>query len=299
MASNLLNPIQLLRGTSAAIAAAQGKEGTLYYDTDRAVLVMRSSSGSNTCVRTLSDPYGHPPIWVDAANGDDNNSGFDEEKSIKTLAKAFELCVVRNSFEVPVIKLKTGTYQLTNTATTFQSSIIIQGIEDNVIIESHEVTIEFCNISFENIQLIIDGTFRAFKALCDFINCIIMSTSAGSYSCVLIADYMSSFGFTGTTIDGSNIERESAISSVIGSSIHFAQTGGNIIRNINATKAVCACTNAAIINLGAAVGNGGNVIGKRYSVDQGGIILSHALGANALPGSEAGSANSETGGTYY
>lgn len=32
MAMNLLNPIQLLRGTSAAIAAAQGKEGTLYME---------------------------------------------------------------------------------------------------------------------------------------------------------------------------------------------------------------------------------------------------------------------------
>ena len=299
MASNLLNPIQLLRGTSAAIAAAQGKEGTLYYDIDRDVLVMRSSSRSNTCVRALSDPYGHPPIWVDAVNGDDNNSGFTEEKPIKTLAKAFELCVVRTSFEVPVIKLKTGTYQLANTDNTLQSSVIIQGIEDNAIVEFPEVTIEFCNISFENIYIIIDGTFRAVKALCDFTNCTITSTSVGTYNCVLLADHMSSFGFTGTTIDGSNIERESAISSVIGSSIHFGQTGGNIIRNVNATKAVCACTNAAIINLGAAVGNGGNVIGKRYSVDQGGIILSHALGANALPGSEAGSANSETGGTYY
>lgn len=32
MAMNLLNPIQLLRGTSAAIDAAHGKEGTLYME---------------------------------------------------------------------------------------------------------------------------------------------------------------------------------------------------------------------------------------------------------------------------
>lgn len=43
MAMNLLNPIQLLRGTSAAIAAAQGKEGTLYYDTDRNILVTKTT----------------------------------------------------------------------------------------------------------------------------------------------------------------------------------------------------------------------------------------------------------------
>lgn len=299
MASNLLNPIQLLRGTSAAIAAAQGKEGTLYYDTDRAILVTRSDTGSNTCVRTFDDPYGQPTIFVDAVNGDDDNYGFGSDKPVKTLSKAFWLSVVRRSFLLPRIYLNTGTYYIDDASTFLQSSMHIEGAQDGVVIQCPDVTFDFCDISMNNISIIVDGTIRLTRAWCNFADCIITSTSVGSYNCVLIADHMSSFGFIGTTIDGSNIERESAISSVIGSSIHFGQTGGNIIRNVNATKAVCACTNAAIINLGAAVGNGGNVIGKRYSVDQGGVILSHSLGENALPGSEAGAVNTATGGAYY
>ena len=299
MAMKLLNPIQLLRGTSAAIAAAQGKEGTLYYNTDRGILAARHATGLNTCVRTFDDSYSQPAIFVDAINGDDNNSGFDADKPVKTLSKAFWLCVARRSFMFPAIYLNTGTYYIEEIAKNLHSSVFIKGAQDGVVIQCPDITLDFCDISMSDVSLVVNGSFRGTRAWCNFSNCTITSTSVGSYDCVLIADHMSSFGLTNTTVDGSNIERASAVQSVIGSFLHFGQTGGNIIRNVNATKSVCLCTNAAIINIGAAVKDGGNVTGRRYAVDQGGIILSHAFGANALPGSEAGAANTETGGAYY
>ena len=45
MAMNLLNPIQLLRGSSGAIAATSGEEGTLYYDSSRGTLCIRRKDG--------------------------------------------------------------------------------------------------------------------------------------------------------------------------------------------------------------------------------------------------------------
>ena len=132
MAMNLRNPIQLLRGTSASIAAEQGKEGTLYYDKNRGVLITKNTAGFDTHVRVFDATSVSQSIYVDAVNGSDDNSGFSDTEPVKTIDKAFWLCLVRTGVQKPTIRLAAGTYS--TDLVDFPDCIIVgSGIDATII----------------------------------------------------------------------------------------------------------------------------------------------------------------------
>ena len=294
MAMNLRNPIQLLRGTSAAIAAAQGKEGTLYYDSSRGTLcIRRKDGGLYDLVRSWTASDAGPTIYVDSVNGSDDNTGFIESSPIRSLEKAFTLSTLLASVAKVNIILYPGDYTVAiprwptcdikskysdNKANVSINSLVSYAAypklyDLNIHLLGHVDTLA-CYVRVENCNVYIDyneskdGVLRAARnAAIELVNTVIDGTSKNVYT-MAAADFSSAIIFEDVTM-----------------------------KNINATFAVVSVARSSVILLTSAIIDGGNVVGKRYMVYKGGTIETGNRGVNAIPGTIAGTVSDED--AYY
>lgn len=296
MAMNLLNPIQLLRGTSAAIAAAQGKEGTLYYDTDRNILVTKGTASTNLSIRSYEDNSTSPTIYVDAVNGNDNNSGFTEDSPLKTFERAIFLTTVRYGIRRPNIMLYPGDYYYNNNESVcFDRSVDIRAIGDtkpNLYMNITSVYASYPSFSGLNIH---------------FLGCLSIH---GSYVRVtnsnIYVDYTETIGGAlycsrsgvleceNVVIDGTNKNTYILLRADFNSAIILSNA---TIQNVNAQGSVVWSERGSIIHTSTDITDGGNVTGKRYTIEAGGTISVGGRGENAIPGTIAGTKASID--TYY
>ena len=296
MASNLLNPIQLLRGTSAAIAAAQGKEGTLYYDTDRDVLVTRGASSTNIVVRSYEENAKSPTIYVDAVNGNDNNSGFTEDSPLKTFEHAMFLTTVRYGIRRPNIKLYPGDYYYDNaTGVSFDRSIDIQAIGDtkpNLYMNATSVYVAYPSFSGINIHLL--GRLSIHNSYVRVSKSNIYVDYTESVGGVLYCSRNSVLETDTIIIDGTNKNTYMLMRADFNSAIILSNA---TIQNVNAQGSVVWSERGSIIYTSTDITDGGNVTGKRYTIGAGGTISVGGRGENAIPGTIAGTKVSID--TYY
>jgi len=299
MASNLLNPIQLLRGTSAAIAAAQGKEGTLYYDMQRGNLIARGVTDVHTFPRVVSEDNVQPTIYVDAASGDDNNSGFTAEEPVKTLNKAFWLCNIRVGLLPTIISLADGTYA--TSVADFPDCIIHGHSKENTIINIPHFSKSHGYIQIYNCTLSCSSSFEGSVFYTYNTNIALDTVCIRALSDCDIVFYCGDSGYSylyNCELYGDNIAVSNAIlycnfsSSINTTNILFS---GSF--NVSGSVVVAGGNSYFLINKGTAISNNGQLTGKRYTAYSGGIISSGGTGTNAIPGTEDGSVG--TGGAYY
>lgn len=300
MAMNLLNPIQLLRGTSASIAAAQGKEGTLYYDKSRGVLITKNTAAFDTHVRVFDDTSVSQSIYVDAANGSDDNSGFSDTEPVKTIDKAFWLCLVRTGVQKPTIRLAAGTYS--TDIVDFPDCIIVGSGIDATIIDvpyikkqSGVLHVSDCEIRSNRVDSINSSiTVYGANFWTDNVRLHILSNCTRG---IYFGD--SSYGYMNNSIISAN-------NLTIGDNLIAVHFGSCLListleldGNINVNRAVVFSSGNSYVHIttGTKITATGTVTGSRYTIYDGAIIYSGGSGPNAIPGTKAGSVDS--GGAYY
>lgn len=299
MAMNLRNPIQLLRGTSAAIAAAQGKEGTLYYDTARNLLATSNGASLNYQVCVYNSVTNTPNIYVDSTNGDDNNSGFSSESPVKTLDKAIWLCKTLNSLVVPNIYMAKGEYTI---GAYELPSCTLSGTGENsdsiIVYCSQFYTRNYIQVSNITVDIeVSDESKSAFYVVNGFLymdNC--KSNILANCSSVFDARANSYVFVSNTEINTNNIKCGTVIFADFVSAINInypsSFTGG-----ASSTTAFAYAANSSTMDFDASLTFSGSYTGKRYLAVTGAIIFSHNSGANYLPGDAAGTTS--YGGAYY
>lgn len=300
MAMNLLNPVQLLRGTSAAIAAAQGKEGTLYYDKSRGVLITKNTAAFDTHVRVFDDTSVSQSIYVDAVNGSDDNSGFSDTEPVKTIDKAFWLCLVRTGVQKPTIRLAAGTYS-TDIVDFPDCTIVGSGIDATIIdvpyvkkqsgiLHVSDCEIRSNGVDSDNSSITVYGV----NFWTDNVRLNILSNCAKG---IYVGD--SSYGYMHNSIVNANnlTIGSSLIDTNFCSCLHISTL--KLDGNITVNSAVISSGGNCYVKIvtGTKITATGTVTGSRYLAYSGGIIDSGGSGANAIPGTEAGSV--ESGGAYY
>lgn len=300
MAMNLLNPIQILRGTTASIAAAQGKEGTLYYDKSRGVLVTKNTAAFDTHVRVFDNTSVSQSIYVDAVNGSDGNSGFSDTEPVKTIDKAFWLCLVRTGVQKPTIRLAAGTYS-TGIVDFPDCTIVGSGIDATIIavpyvkkqsgilhisdceIRSNEVDPDNCSITVYGVNFWTSNARLNILSNCD--KGIYIGDSSYCYM------YNSIIKANNRTIVYSLID----VNFCSNLHTHALKLDGNITVNGNVVASGGNCY--VVMDNGTKITATGTVTGSRYLVYCGGVINSNGSGPNAIPGTKAGYV--ESGGAYY
>ena len=299
MAMNLLNPIQLLRGTNAAINAAQGKEGTLYYNNMYRTLDMKGSDALYHGVRTFDTPSDSPAIFVDAENGDDSNSGIDVESPVKTIDKAFWLCNLRNSIVRPSIMVRPGSYE--SSITKLPDCYINGDSKDTVTIQFDSIVAPYGKaLYFSKAHIQINGlhddvSIIGYNSYVYFDDCYI-KINADSNG--VLCSYDSSYMFiSNCMIDTQNLTVASVFKTICCSALVINGTN-NIVGNTNVTAGTAAVYSNSIISIyGNAVGYSGTITGRKYTVNSGGVIETSGIGANAFPGTIDGVLTN--GGAYY
>ena len=300
MAMNLLNPIQLLRGTSASIAAAQGKEGTLYYDKSRGVLITKNTAAFDTHVRVFDDTSVSQSRDVDAVNGSDDNSGFSDTEPVKTIDKAFWLCLVRTGVQKPTIRLAAGTYS--TDIVDFPDCIIVGSGIDATIIDVPYVKKQSGVLHISDCEIRSNGVDSSNSSITvyganfwtDNVRLNILSNCTTS---IYFGD--SSYGYIHNSIVNANNRTidGSLIATNFGSCVNISTL--ELDGNITVDRAVVASGGNCYIEIGEGtkITTTGTVTGPRYLAYNGGIIASNGSGTNAIPGTKAGSVAS--GGAYY
>ena len=299
MAMNLLNPIQLLCGSSGAIAAAQGKEGTLYYDTQRGNLITRGATAVHTFPRVVSEDNVQPTIYVDAANGDDNNSGFSAEEPVKTLDKALWLCNTRIGLYPTIIQLADGTYAINEDV--FPDCIIQGSSRENTIIN-----VSYFGKLYGYIELY-DCTIRCSSAYYDVIfftygtNSNLRNVKIEALSDCATVFYCGDSGYANLDnceIYGNNITvTEAVLYCNFCSAINTNNIDLSGSFNVTGSVVTAGGNSNFIINQGTHITNSGQVTGKRYYAYGGSVIDTGGAGANVIPGTLDG--YTINGGGYY
>lgn len=286
MAMNLLNPIQLLRGTSAAIAAAQGKEGTLYYDTDRGTLQVRGYDKLYAVPRLQEDILQSFVIHVNASAGSDSNSGYTQDKPLRTLNRALEIVQGICGIRRPIIRMYAGEYTWDDACAGIDTSIAFEGAESGVTLVIDGLGIYGAHVSFANMNIDMSKPIACQGALVIY-DGVTVKLTASAYQNVPIQSYWSSaVAINNTTIDGNDKTIDSLFIADGSSNIIF--TGNNIVKNITCNMAVVTIINNSHIYTLYAIQNGGNVIGRRYRLQNGAVMNTSGIGPNAIPGTQDG-----------
>lgn len=300
MAMNLSNPIQLLRGTTAAIAAAQGKEGTLYYDKSRGVLMTKNTAAFDTHVRVFDNTSVSQSIYVNAVNGSDDNSGFSDTEPVKTIDKAFWLCLVRTGVQKPTIRLAAGTYS--TDIVDFPDCIIVGSGIDATIIDVPYVKKQSGVLHVSDCEIRSNGVDPSNASITVFgVNFWTDNVRLNILSNCTTGIYFgdSSYGYMHNSIIRANnlTIGDNLISVHFGSCLLISTL--ELDGNITVNKAVVFSSGNSYVHIttGTKITATGTVTGSRYAIYDGAIIYSGGSGPNAIPGTKAGSVDS--GGAYY
>ena len=294
MAMNLHNPIQLLRGTTKAIDAANSAVGTQFYDTGRGILrVKRSDEGFDDMSRAWGSVSNRPDIYVDANNGSDDNAGFDESSPVQTIDKALYLSTLVNSCRVPSIHLAPGTY---DTDLVFFAPCIIQGSDKNTCIinipfvETFNIYV-FINNCTVNVQSINDASnaISVYGGCFKLQDCIIGASQNGT-----------AFAYAGDNgyfyISDCDINFDNRVYNQLLSTNYSSAA---LIRNltihgsVTVDTAVCSCNGNSFFGISNFTTDG-TVTGRRYYIYNNSSISVAGAGEHAIPGTIDGTVDSGT-----
>lgn len=300
MAMNIPSNIRQVRGTSAQVSNVSAASGCLFYDIDRELFLYSTENGTKYFT-TAGDINILPTIYVDSVNGSDDNIGFSEVSPLKTLDKAIFLAnVMYNSTHGYKIKLAAGEYTCNLDTIPRFTDIYGDGVGSTILTVSKLALTGIANMLSDMTLNISDysGSFCLAFYMCHTTlhNVHVNITGETDSSIIYIGDN-SYVNIDGLTINCNNKSYKDILF------VNYLSTC-NI--NINSILAINdgVCTRAT-----ATVGDGallsvegsmtGTVTGNRYYCYRGGIIQSCGKGASAIPGSSAGSMESNTGCAYY
>ena len=291
MASNLLNPIQLLRGTSAAIAAAQGKEGTLYYDTDRGTLQVKGSDRLYIVPRLQEDTTQSFVIHVNASTGNDSNSGYTPDKPLRTLNRALEIVQGVCGIRRPIIRMYAGEYTWDDDILPgLDISVAFSGAESGVILNMDGHGFYTCHASFTNMTINSSKQLVMYTGFIEYINCTVNITGQIDGTGCIQSYHSGAVMVQDTILDCNNNYCTYGYIADDGSSMLFIGDN-NIIRNIQC-YAVLDCSNGSSMRINRTIQNGGNVTGRRYKIEVNSSINTSGKGPNTIPGSQDGTVDS-------
>lgn len=289
MTMKLLNPIQLLRGTSADIAAAQGKEGTLYYDTDRGTLQVRGYDKLYAMPRLQENILESFVIHVNASAGSDSNSGYTQDKPLRTLNRALEIVQGICGIRRPVIRMYAGDYTWDDSNPGIDTSVAFIGAESGVILNVSSLSVFSAYISFTNITILLSKNIQALQASLGFTKCTITGDYSTTTGSLIVSTRCSYIYISGTTIENNNKQCFYCVLADHSSCVIFSEdNGSNTIRNISTSGATIGIGNNSAVYVQNTIVNGGNVVGRRYFIDSMSIINVVGRGENDIPGDSSG-----------
>ena len=304
MAMNLLNPIQYLRATKAAIAQRTGKMGEMNYAYDVHELYAHDGVTPGGWLIGGGTPWwketGEYNIYM-STTGSDDNDGLTAETAVATLGKAVQLASKYTCGNcIPIIYIAEGTYDIGYFIVSDYSrtlrALVIRGAGRDTTILQGMLELNNANYSVQRLTLapradqlsLLSGITPAFThitacGVCSYSDIAIICpevSSGDSIGYEMFCCDTSSFG----TLHGDckiHMASKYANAVYVGVGSCFALTGSLVLSGT--CRRVFAISSYGCFYFSGSPSITGSVTGSKYWVGNFGLLNLKGQGANAIP----------------
>lgn len=309
MASNLLNPIQYLRGTKATIADRIGEMGEMNYAYDAHELYAHDGVTPGGWLIGGGTPWwketGEYNIYM-STTGNDNNDGLTPETAVATIGKAVRLASKYNYGQcIPVVNIAAGSYDIGYFIVSDYSRslrrLTIRGAGRDTTILQGMLELGNAQYSVQRLTLapradqlsLLSGVTPAFAhiaacGVCSYSDIAIICPEVSSGDSIGYEMFCCDTGSFGTLHGDCKIHMASKYANAVyvGVSSSFALTGSLALSGT--CRRVFAISSYGCFYFSGSPSITGSVTGSKYWVGNFGLLNLRGQGDNAIPASSAG-----------